>query len=71
MIDDRFPELKELSPEEKLELASELAKDALGVDDLHQLSKEAVTILEQELAAIIADPSKGIRWEDLKKMRND
>ena len=71
MIDDRFPELKNLSPEEQLELASELAKEALGADDLHQLSKESVAILEKELAAIIADPGKGVRWEDLRKMRND
>ena len=71
MIDDRFPELKELSPEEQLELASELEKEALGADDLHQLNKESVSILEKELAAIIADPGKGIRWEYLKKMKND
>jgi hypothetical protein len=71
MIDDRFPELKELAPGEQLELASELAKVALNADDLYQLSEESVLILESELAEVIENPSKGTRWEELKKMKND
>ena len=71
MIDDRFPELKHLDPAEQLELASELAKEALKADDLYHLSRDSVEILEREFAEVIEDPSKGTKWDDLKKMKND
>lgn len=38
MIAERFPELKTLNPSELLQLASELAKEAVRADDLHKLT---------------------------------
>ena len=58
-----------LPPDEQLQLASELVESAARVDDLHELSEAAVHRLESELAAVVRDPSKGTKWEDLIRSR--
>lgn len=71
MLVDQFPELKELAPNQQLQLASELASHAVRSGDLHDLSQQSVNLLEHQLKQIISDPSKGTNWQDLRGSRND
>ena len=58
MIDDRFPDLAELEPNEQLELASELAKRAMESSETSELSSEAVRLLESRLDYFLEHPAQ-------------
>ena len=70
MIDDRFPELANLDPDEQLELASELAKRAMKSPECSELSENAVKLLEERLDYFMKNPESGISWEELRNQRN-
>ena len=70
MIDDRFPELATLNPDEQLELASELAKRAMRSSECSQLSDNAVNLLEERLDYFLEHPATGVSWEELRDKRD-
>lgn len=70
MIAERFPNLMELKPDEQLELASELAREALKSQQAPELSNGAVELLEKRLDAYLEQPEIGTTWEDLKNRRD-
>lgn len=70
MIDDRYPELANLDPNEQLELASELAKRAMKSTECSELSDKAVNLLEERLDYFHKHPETGVAWEDLKARRD-
>jgi len=70
MIDDRFPELADLDPDEQLELASELAKRAMSSAECSELSGKAVDLLEKRLDYFLQHPGTGVTWEELRDRRN-
>ncbi len=72
MIFEKFPELKTLDNEGRLILARELCDQAIAEVASHEsLSGEAITIIEERVAAFLRDPNSGISWEELKKQRPD
>lgn len=70
MIDDRFPDLADLDPNEQLALASELAKRAMESSEGCELSSEAVKLLESRLDYFLDHPETGISWDELRRQRN-
>lgn len=70
MLAERFPELKALEPEEQLELASELAKEALRSHDVPDLAEEAVRLMEERLDFFLENTETGTDWETLRTQRD-
>lgn len=75
MISDAIPELKNLSPRDKLQLASELLEEVAGHDPADQIALNPGTqaLLVQSLEEYRRDPNQGVRWEILRdrlKMRS-
>jgi hypothetical protein len=68
MITDRFPELEQLDPQEKLILAGELWREATRpcADD-PELPEGSITAIKARLDAYLDHPDSGISWADLKR----
>lgn len=67
MIADRIPELKILSPEEKLALASESWDEIAAHPELFPVREDHVRILEERLREYERNPGVVIPWEEIKK----
>lgn len=65
MILERFPELAALSASEQLQLAVELARQAVDSSDTPELTPEAVALLEAQLDHLLDHPQSGVSWESL------
>ena len=71
MIVERFPELKMLNSNKQLELASELAKEALKSDQKNaDISDSSLKVMEERLDYFIEHPKSGTAWEELRKKKN-
>jgi putative addiction module component (TIGR02574 family) len=68
VISDAIPELKNLSPREKLQLASELLEEVTGHGPADEIAvnSETQTLLAQSLEEYRRDPNQGVRWEILR-----
>lgn len=66
MILDRHPELRSLSPEEKVELAQELWADPEVQQMEHPLSEALRNELDRRWAEYERDPSTASPWEEVK-----
>ena len=66
MIADRIPELKNLSAEEKLTLASELWDEIAEHPELLPAREDHVRILQARLAEHERDPRNTIPWHEVK-----
>ena len=69
MIAERFPELALLAPDEQLELAAELAKNAASSDEGPELTERSVEILEERLDHFLSNPETGVSWEELRSQK--
>lgn len=69
MIVDQFPELAKLGPDEQLQLAGELAKQAMSSSDSAEVTPEAVELLEARLDHFLDHPETGVSWEELREQR--
>lgn len=66
MIADRIPELKRLSAEEKLALASELWDEIAEHPELLPVRDDHVQILQDRLAEYEQNPQNTISWAEVK-----
>lgn len=69
MMVDQFPELAKLSPDQQLELASELAKQAMKSTETVEISAETVELLEERLTYFLDGKDTGTTWEKLREQR--
>lgn len=68
MVADKFPQLKNLSPEEKLILVGELWDQQLASEPSALPKREDhVKLIEERLARLRAHPDDVIAWEEVKK----
>lgn len=67
MISESIPELKKLSPKEKLILATELWEEFRDSDEDHEVNEALLKVLQKRFEAYRDDPSAAVTWEDFKK----
>jgi putative addiction module component (TIGR02574 family) len=66
MIAERIPELKRLSPEEKLILVGELWKELAAEPDSFPPRDDHVKLLKERLEHYRRNPGDVIAWEEVK-----
>ena len=66
MILDRHPEIRQLSPLEKLELATELWDEFEADQASIPISAEHMAVLDQRAEEYERDPSRVTTWEAIK-----
>jgi putative addiction module component (TIGR02574 family) len=66
MIAERIPELKRLSPEEKLILVGELWEELAAQPDSFPPREDHIKLLKERLEHYRKNPGDVIAWEDLK-----
>lgn len=66
MIAERIPELKRLSPEEKLILVSELWKELAAEPDSFPPRDDHIKLLKERLEHYRKNPGDVIAWEEVK-----
>ena len=66
MIAEKFPELKKLSPEEKLILVGELWDDLASQPDAFPQRADHVKLLQERLEDYRKHPSDLVAWEEIK-----
>jgi putative addiction module component (TIGR02574 family) len=66
MIAEKIPELKTLSPEEKLILVGELWDDLAAQPDASPSREDHIKVLKERLEVYRQHPGNVIAWEDLK-----
>jgi putative addiction module component (TIGR02574 family) len=66
MIAERIPELKRLSPEEKLILVSELWKELATQPDSFPPREDHIELLKERLEHYRKNPADVIAWEQVK-----
>lgn len=66
MITERFPEILELSLEDKRLLIKELC-DEVAAEDQEEPNPDIVRILEERWAAHVSDPSGALTLEEFRK----
>ena len=66
MIAERIPELKNLSPSEKLILVGELWDELAATPDAFPPREDHIKILEERLAHYRQHPDDIVAWEDVK-----
>tara|TARA_R110002096_G_scaffold54517_17_gene140635 strand:- start:8019 stop:8240 length:222 start_codon:yes stop_codon:yes gene_type:complete len=63
-----FPELEQLTPQEKFTLASELWQQAMeGNDACANPDPQIVELLEKRLDHYAENPESGLPWEEVKR----
>ena len=67
MILDSIPELKRLTPSEKLLLVSELWNDLAAHPTEVPVSREVIAELDRRMAEYRRDPSKVTTWEEIQQ----
>lgn len=67
VISESIPELKKLSPKEKLILATELWEDYCESDGEAVVDEAVFRVLEERFAGYEDDPSSAVTWDDFKK----
>ena len=67
MILDSIPELKRLTPSEKLLLVSELWNDLAAHPTEVPVSREVIAELDRRMAEYRRDPSKVTTWEAIQQ----
>lgn len=67
MIAERIPELKTLSPEEKLILVGEIWDDLAGHPESFPRRADHVRLLQQRVAHYREHPDDVAGWEDVKR----
>ncbi len=63
---DRFPEVFQLSPDEKSQLIQELSDDLAEQMDKAPLPQWQIEELERRRAAYLQDPNSGSSWEEVE-----
>lgn len=66
MIADRIPQLRELSPEEKLTLAGELWSEVAEDTQAFPPRSDHIALLRERLENFRQHPHDVVAWEDLK-----
>jgi putative addiction module component (TIGR02574 family) len=66
MIAERIPQLKSLSPEEKLILVGEIWKELAAQPDMLPPREDHIKILKERLEQYRQNPSDVLAWEDVK-----
>ncbi len=66
MIAETIPQILTLSNEDKLRLAAELVRDAVGGDEDVVLDSETVAMLQESLSDYQSNPDQGTRWEEIR-----
>jgi len=66
MIAERIPELKSLSPDEKLLLVGELWEELAAQPDAFPPREDHIRILRERLEHYRQHPEDVVAWEDLK-----
>lgn len=66
MILDTLPAIRQLSSQEKRQLAEELWNDADAQDGEVTVEPAVLELLDQRLAAHAADPQAGSTWEEVR-----
>ncbi len=67
MITERIPEVQDLSPTDKLSLASELWEELEGMGNDLPISDEHKRVLDARYARHGDDPAAGSSWEQIKE----
>ncbi|RYD82647.1 MAG: addiction module protein [Verrucomicrobiaceae bacterium] len=63
---ERHPELRRLSPSEKLALVSELWDDLASHPEEIPITPEQIAELDRRLEAYHKDPSQSTTWEEIR-----
>jgi putative addiction module component (TIGR02574 family) len=66
MIAEKIPQIRMLSPEEKMLLAAELWDDVAAHGNEWQPDPEFIAGMQQQLEDYRRDPSEGRTWEQMK-----
>jgi putative addiction module component (TIGR02574 family) len=66
MIAERIPELKNLTPAEKLILVGEIWEDLVAQPDAFPPREDHIRLLKERLERYRSNPDDVVAWEDLK-----
>lgn len=64
---DRFPEVFQLSPDEKCQLIQELTDDLADQVDKTPIPQWQIDELERRRAAYLQDPTNVLTWEEVEE----
>ncbi|HUF63951.1 MAG TPA: addiction module protein [Verrucomicrobiales bacterium] len=67
MISDSIPDLKRLTPREKLILATELWENFRDSDQDDGVNEAVYRVLEERFSAYRDDPSTAVTWDEFRK----